>query len=133
MSEVPDMWALEQAKGPNTPSKRLSCGECVIVSRLDLPSEMIAFVCLASECYLVTWALAFKTAAVAKNPSEGEAAAEGCEQLFHLISPQSGPGVMVSAIYQFLLPSEATVPETATKTFWKNGHRVLSLPCFKLQ
>lgn len=59
----------------------------------------------------------FKKAAVAKNTLEGEAAAEGCEQLFHLTSPQSGPEVMVSAIYKFLLLSEATVPETATKTF----------------
>lgn len=36
--EVPDMWALEQAKGPNTPSKRLSCGEYHL-PRLDLPFQ----------------------------------------------------------------------------------------------
>lgn len=59
----------------------------------------------------------FKKAAIAKNPLEGEAAAEGCGQLFHLSSPQSGPEVMVSVLYKFLLLSEATVPETDTKTF----------------
>ena len=59
----------------------------------------------------------FKKAAVAKNPLEGEAAAERCGQLFHLSSPHSGPEVMVLVIYRLPLLSEAMVLETATKTF----------------